>query len=82
MTKLKAGALGVILLVGVATPLVIHYQSQAKLRDRDVLLQQQNEQLAQLTAENSRLSNLLAKANSPAAQDQMRELAILRGKVG
>ena len=82
MTKLKAGALGVILLVGVATPLVIHYQSQAKLRDRDVLLQQQNEQLAQLTAENTRLSNLLAQANSPAAQDQMRELAILRGKVG
>jgi hypothetical protein len=82
MTKLKAGALGAILLAGVATPLVIHYQSQAKLRDRDVVLHQQNEQIAQLTSENTRLSNLLAQANSPGAQDQMRELAILRGKVG
>jgi hypothetical protein len=35
--------------------LVIHYQSQAKLRDRDVVLQRQNEQLAQLTAENAGL---------------------------
>ncbi len=82
MAKLKAGILGAVIAAGVATPLVIHYQTQARLRDRDSALQQQSEQLAQLTAENARLSNLVARANSSLAQDQSRELLRLRGEVG
>jgi len=82
MAKLKAGILGAVIAAGVATPLVIHYQTQARLRDRDSALQQQSEQLAQLTAENARLSNLVARANSSLAQDQSRELLKLRGEVG
>jgi len=82
MAKLKAGILGAIIAAGVATPLVIHYQTQARLRDRDSALQQQSEQLAQLTAENARLSNLVAQSNSSLAQDQSRELLKLRGEVG
>src|SRR6266567_1970469 len=82
MAKLKAGILGAVIAAGVATPLVIHYQTQARLRDRDSALQQQSEQLAQLTAENARLSNLVARANSSLAKDQSRELLKLRGDVG
>jgi hypothetical protein len=82
MTKLKAGAIAAIALAGVATPLVIHYKAQAKLRDGEAALRQQNDQLAQLAADNERLSNLVAHANNSTAQDQSRELLKLRGEVG
>jgi hypothetical protein len=82
MTKLKAVTFGAIIVAGVAIPLAIHYQTQTKLRDRDLLVQQQNDQLAQLAAENARLSNLVAQANNSAAQDQSSELLRLRGEVG
>jgi RNA polymerase sigma factor (sigma-70 family) len=82
MTKLKAGIVGAMIMAGVATPLVIHYQAQAKLRDRDAVMQQQNDQLAQLASENGRLSNLVAQANGAMPQDQSRELLKLRGEVG
>src|SRR6266567_1797628 len=49
MTKLKAGTIAAIILAGIAAPLAIHYQAQAKLRDRYALLQQQSDQLAQVT---------------------------------
>jgi hypothetical protein len=82
MTKLKAGILGALIIAGSATPLVIHYQAQLTLRERDAALQRQNDQLAQLTAENGRLSNLVAQANSSKVPDQSRELRRLRGEVG
>lgn len=82
MTKLKAGALGVMIIAGVATPLVIHYQAKAKLGDRDAVVRQQNGLLAQMAAENARLSNLVAQANGPSGQDQSREILKLRGEVG
>jgi len=82
MTKLKAGSIAALALAGVAILLVIHFQDQAKLRERDTVLQQQNDQLAQLTADNARLSNSVAQANNPAAQEQSRELLKLRGEVG
>jgi hypothetical protein len=34
-----------MVVAGVAAPLAVHYQAQAKLRDRDALLQQQTDQL-------------------------------------
>jgi RNA polymerase sigma factor (sigma-70 family) len=82
MTKLKALSFGAIIIAGVTTPLVIHYQAQARLHDTDLLVQQQNDQLAQLAAENARLSNLVAQANDSAAPDQSKELLKLRGEVG
>ena len=82
MTKLKAGILGAIVTVGIVTPLVIHYRTQAKLRDKDAVLHQQNDQIAQLAAENERLSNLVGQANSSLGQEQSRELLKLRGEVG
>jgi hypothetical protein len=82
MTKLKAVTFGAMIIAGATTPLVIHYQAQARLHDSDLLLQQQHDQLAQLTAENARLSNLVAQANNSAAPDQSKELLKLRGEVG
>ncbi len=82
MTKLKAGILSALIIAGAATPLMIHYQAQSTLRERDAALQRQNDQLAQLTAENGRLSNLVAQSNSSMAPDQSRDLRRLRGEVG
>ena len=82
MTKIKAGIVGAMVVAGVAAPLAVHYQAQAKLRDRDALLQQQTDQLAQLLEENARLSNLVSQATGTADQDQSRELLKLRGEVG
>ena len=82
MTKLKTGIFGAIIIAGVATPLVIHRQAQAQLRDRDSAFQRQSDQLAQLTAENARLSNLIAHADTSVTQSQSSELLRLRGEVG
>jgi hypothetical protein len=66
MSKLKVGLIGAVVVAGVATPLIIQNQSQAKLRAENLKLRQQNAQLAEqitpLTAENVRLSNLVAQA--------------------
>jgi len=68
----------------VLTPLVIQHQAQASLRKKDEVLQQESDQLAQLTADNQRLSNLLARANrTPTiSNDQLNELLNLRGEIG
>lgn len=80
MTKLKTGIAGALIVAGVATPVVI--QQKGKLREHDLALQQQADQLSQLTAENQRLSNLAAQAKSSFTDDQLRELMKLRGEVG
>jgi hypothetical protein len=65
MTKLKLGIISAVVVAGVATPLVIQHQAETKLREKNEILQQQNGQMARLTAENERLSRLLAPAKSP-----------------
>jgi RNA polymerase sigma factor (sigma-70 family) len=87
MSKLKIALVGALVVAGVATPLVIQNQSQTKLRAENEQLRQQNsqlaEQLAPLTTENDRLSNLMAHAteNQMAQQSQSNELLRLRGEV-
>ncbi len=87
MTKLKLGIITALVVAGVATPLLIQHQAQASLRAENHSLRQQQEQLAQqlgpLTAENLRLSNLVAKASnlSSAQDDRSNELLKLRGEV-
>ena len=67
MTKLKAGVVGALIVAGVVTPLVVQHQTQTRLREENQSLRQQVNQVAQLTAENERLSKLLADAkNLPA----------------
>ncbi|MGA2174644.1 MAG: hypothetical protein ABSH38_06640 [Verrucomicrobiota bacterium] len=78
MTKLRIISLASIALAGVAAALVIQYKSQVKFRERDALMRQQDQQLAALTAEHQRLSNLVAQAQSAPPEDHTAELAKLR----
>ena len=89
MTKLQVGVVGIILIAGLATPLVLQHQSlsrmreeNTRLREQTLSLRQQASQMAQLVAENQRLSNLLAHAGSaqPAKPEQLGELLRLRGE--
>ena len=84
MTKLKFGIISVIALAGVAAPLAIQHQSEARLREENLALRQQASQLAQVAAENERLSNQLVQAKSAESLsgEQMSELLRLRGEAG
>ena len=83
MTKGQLGAVGAIIAASVLTPLVIQHQAQGKLRETDALVQQENNRLAELSAANQVLSNLLATTGgSPtASNEQSSELLRLRGQV-
>jgi RNA polymerase sigma factor (sigma-70 family) len=63
-TKLKIGIIAAIVAAGITAPLVVQYQSDLSLREKDQTLRRQQDQLAQLTAENERLSHLLKQAKS------------------
>jgi hypothetical protein len=78
MTKLKVGIVGAIVVAAVVTPVVLHYQSQAKLREAEESARQQAAQLAKAQAENDRLAGLAAQAGSPKAQSN--ELLGLRAR--
>lgn len=84
MTKLKAAGIAVVM-AGVAVPLVIQHQSNEALRGRNDSLARQNEQFAQqltpLAAENTRLSNLLARTAPPVHRESSNELFQLRAEV-
>ena len=89
MTKLQVGVVGVLLIAGMATPLVFQHQSLSRMREENnrlreetQSLQQQTSQIVQLAAENQRLSNLLAHAGSTPAitPEQRTELLRLRGE--
>jgi hypothetical protein len=82
MNKLKLGIVGAIAGGAVATLLWMQHRSLIQLREDNVSLRQQVEQLAALAADNERLSNLLAKATSGPAPEQVSELLKLRGEVG
>jgi RNA polymerase sigma factor (sigma-70 family) len=81
MTKLQSAIVGAVVIAGVATPLVI--REQAKLRQANDSLRKQTEQLAQVQADNDRLSNSLAEAASSqkVASNQLNDLLRLRGEV-
>ena len=74
--------LGVVA-VAVIALVLIQRRNQAKFSENDALFQQQYKQLAELAAENQRLSNLVVetKSKSATAEDRTGELAQLRSKV-
>ena len=84
MTKLQAGTLGAIAIAAAVIPVVVQQRAQARLLQREQTVQQQSNLLAQLTAENARLSNLVAQAKNYDASptDPSAELLRLRGEVG
>jgi hypothetical protein len=74
---------GAIVVVGVAAPLLIQRHVRIQWGERTALLQQQAERFAELSAENKRLSDLVAKTRSASlSSDQLRELMKLRGQIG
>jgi hypothetical protein len=73
-------ALGV---VSAAGPVFIYRQGQLRWPERARLLEEQSLQIAELSAENQRLSTLVAQAESSSLSgDQIRELMRLRGEIG
>lgn len=84
MTKLKSAIVGALALAGVATPLVLSHQNQARLQQENKSLRENLARLSQLAMENGRLSNELQQAQSAqvTARDQERELLRLRSEVG
>jgi hypothetical protein len=84
MTRLTLGFVCVIAVTGIAASLVIQQSGQARLREKTEALRRQAEQIARLSAENERLSNLVARTANPQAlpPDQLRELLRLRGQIG
>lgn len=73
-----------IIAAGVATPLVIQHKAQVRLRAENQSLREQMDRLAQPTAENERLSNLVVRATppAPAPGGVSSEVLRLRGDVG
>jgi RNA polymerase sigma factor (sigma-70 family) len=76
MTKLKAGIISAVIITGVTTTLVVQQQARARLREQDESLRHQSGQVAQLVADNERLSNRLVRANG--SKDQAADLSKLR----
>ncbi len=67
----------------VALPLFVQHHTWVRWREREVLQRRQAERLAELSAENERLSNLVTHTrNSSPSSDQFRELLKLRGEIG
>lgn len=84
MTKLQGGVIAAIT-VALSIPLVVQYQSRTRLQDENQTLRAQVEEIAVLSEENKRLSNLVAQAKRQPApstnNEQFRELMKLRGEV-
>jgi RNA polymerase sigma factor (sigma-70 family) len=83
MTTFQKIVIATALAAAVGSPFALQRQSQLKLTQQNEFLRTQNDQLAALSAENLRLSNLLAQAGNsqPVETDHIRELMKLRGEV-
>ena len=84
MTKIQGGIIAAIT-VALSIPLMMQHRGQTKLREENEALRLRVQRIDALTAENQRLSNLLAKsrpAAAPPGSEQTRELMKLRGEVG
>src|SRR5438309_8551332 len=75
---------GIGAVVGLAIWVAVEHQTRLRLREERKALELQLNQMAELTARNKQLSNLVAKANPPQSlpDEQLRELLRLRGQVG
>jgi hypothetical protein len=82
MAALKHFTVISLVAASVATPLIVYSLAQAKWHERDEFLRRLAGQLAELTAENEHLSDLVAEAKTNAlSRDQLTELLRLRGQI-
>jgi len=79
MKKLKITLIIATIAIGLAITLILHLNSQAKMRENDALLRRQDKQLTELIAEGEQLSNRIAEAKS-STNSQWNELAKLRSR--
>jgi RNA polymerase sigma factor (sigma-70 family) len=84
MTKIQTALLSAVVVTGVAVPVVIQQHARAQLRAKDEILQEQGDQLAQLTAESQQFSNQLVQAKNSRAltHGELDELLRLRNETG
>ena len=84
MTQLKLGIVGALVLAGVATPLVLEHQSQAKVSAENQALRHRLERLGAQPREDGRLAGPVAPGDQPQANAShpSSELLRLRGEVG
>ncbi len=82
MPKLRIFFTGIVVVMAVASVL-LERRAQAKFRENEAVLRQQERQLTELETENQRLSDLIAQAKTNRAPqvDRTAELAQLRAKV-
>jgi RNA polymerase sigma factor (sigma-70 family) len=83
-TKLQIGILTAVV-AAIAIPLVMEHQEKIKLRQENMTLRQQAARMDQLTAENQRLTKLVAQTTATSTaptNESSRELLKLRGEVG
>jgi hypothetical protein len=71
-----------LVLASLAAPCLLHRSTQRAWSERNQTLQRQARQLAALSAEHQRLSNLVAQTAPPLPTDQFTELLRLRGEIG
>src|SRR5579883_917955 len=64
LTKAKLAVFGAVFVAVVATPFVVQHQAQVRLLAKNRSLQDELDQVSQLTVENARLSNLVAQAST------------------
>src|SRR5438309_1102777 len=79
MKKLKITLIIATIAIGLAITLILHLNSQAKMRENDAVLRRQDKQLTELIAEGEQLSNRIAEAKS-STNSQWNELAKLRSR--
>ena len=81
--SVRFSIVGAIVIASVAAPLLIQGHARIQWREREALLRQQAGQFAELSAQNKRLSKLVAQTNSSClSSDQFSELMKLRGEIG
>src|SRR5690349_461011 len=74
--------LGTVIAAGLGAPLLIQHSAEIKTAEMEKTLQRQAQELADLSAENRRLSSPQARANSPAPESgNTREILRLRGEI-
>jgi len=81
LTKLKIGIVSAVVAAGVATPVVLQYQTNARLRSEIEGLRRQSAELVRLREENRRLAALQTDADELARlRNEHAELMRLRGQ--
>jgi hypothetical protein len=73
--------IALIAVIAVAVLVEMQYEARRQLHSQSDSLREQFQRLGELEAENIRLSNIVARANTPLADEQLAELENLRQQV-